>query len=153
MAASPEPDNQINLLLSDFNTRLRDIEDRNRVVKERVLLLGQNLISSRDEMAAEIEQLKKDNAQVKRDMEKVKNLVDNLVSETNKFVRKEEVILIEKMLKDFQPLEFARMKDVGEMIEQKFNEKKAGKQTIKSEKTDKVDETEGKRILDYGNAG
>lgn len=114
-----QPDPQINLLLSDFNTRLRDIEERNRVVKERVLLLGQNLISSREDVDKEIEFLKKETTIAKKEISKIKSLVENILAETDKFVRRDEIALIERMLKDFQPLEFARIKDVEEMIGKK----------------------------------
>jgi hypothetical protein len=137
MAQQTQPDPQINLLLSDFNTRLREMEERNRVVKERVLLLGQNLITSRDESDKDIEQLKADTAQIKRDLEKIKSLIQNILSETDKFARKDEMILIERMLKDFQPIEFVRTKDVEEMINKfKFPE---AKENIKTQKASKED--------------
>lgn len=145
MAQPPQPDPQINLLLSDFNTRLREIEERNRVVKERVLLLGQNLITSRDEADKEVEQLKKDTTQIKRDLDRIKSVVENLLTETDKFARKDEMILVERMLKDFQPLEFARLKDVEDMINQKLGirpQTKPQTENIKTQKTSTREEIE-----------
>lgn len=147
MAIEQPQDNQVNYLLSDFNTRLRDIEERNRVVKERVLLLGQNLISSRDDIDSQMEQLKKDSNQFKRDLDRIKSMVENILQETDKFAKRDELALIERMLKDFQPLEFMRMKDVEEMINQKLGIKKTESNTeedagknIKSGKTSKKEE-------------
>jgi hypothetical protein len=125
---------QINSLLSDFNTRLRDVEERNRVVKERVLLLGQNLISSREDIEKEIDKIKKDNLFLKKEFEKLKNIVENMLNETDKFARKDEMLLIERMLKDFQPLEFAREKDIAEIVAREISKLGIQKQ-IKTTKT------------------
>ena len=121
---------QIQFLLSDFNTRLRDIDERNRLIRERVLLLGKNLIESRQELEDEIKTLKKENHEMKRDLEKLKIVSRNLLSESSKFVKREEVLVVERMLKDFQPLEFMRRKDVEELINKKLEEN--SKKQIKS---------------------
>ena len=49
---------------------------------------------------------------------------NSLLTEFNKFVKRDELVLVERMLKDFQPLEFMRKKDVEELINQKFSIKK-----------------------------
>jgi len=134
MAEQIEAQNQIQFLLSDFNTRLKDLEERNRLIRERVLLLGKNLITSREEIETELTQIKKDNTQIKKDLQKLKSLTENIVSEINKFARKDEMIVIERMLKDFQPLEFARIKDVEDLINEKLLQQTANK-TIKTKKS------------------
>jgi len=129
---SQKEESQTSFLLSDFNTRLKDIEERNSLIKDRVLLLGKNLITIKEDIYEELTELRKQTNQTQRDLEKLKEISNTLVSETNKFARKDEMILIEKMLKDFQPLEFMRRKDVEELIEQKLKPKK-----IKTPKTNK----------------
>ena len=49
--------------------------------------------------------------------EKDQRIIAIILSELDKFARKNEMIVVERMLKDFQPLEFARMKDVQELIQ------------------------------------
>ena len=130
MAEQQEADGQTQFLLSDFNTRLRDLDERNKLIRERVLLLGKNLISSRQEVEDDIREIKKDNQEIKKDLEKIKKVSNSLLTEFNKFVKREEMVLIERMLKDFQPLEFMRKKDVEELIEN-------SKKQIKTTKTTK----------------
>ena len=120
--AQPQ-DAQIKTLLSDFNTRLRDIDERNRLIRERVLLLGKNLISTRQDIEDELKEIKKENFEIKKDLDKIKKISNSLLTEFNKFVKREEMVLIERMLKDFQPLEFMRKKDVEELIEKKLSKK------------------------------
>ena len=118
----PQPqENQIKSLLSDFNTRLRDLDERNKLIRERVLLLGKNLISSRQDIEDELKEIKKNNQEIKQDLEKIKRTSNLLLTEFNKSVKREELALVERMLKDFQPLEFMRKKDVEELIENKIN--------------------------------
>lgn len=132
MARPPAPDDQIQFLLADFNTRLRDTEERNRLIRERILLLGKNLISSRQELEDELRELKKENKEIKSELDKIKKLSENLLSEFNKFVKRDELVLIERMLKDFQPLEFMRRKDVDELIELRMDKTKKEIKTQKS---------------------
>ena len=122
MAEAPAQGDQVQFLLADFNTKLRDIDERNRLIRERVLLLGKNLISSRQELEDELKEIKKENADMKKDIEKIKRISNNLLSEFNKFVKRDEMVVIERMLKDFQPLEFIRKKDVEELIQNKLKE-------------------------------
>ena len=127
MAEQQETSNQSQFLLADFNTKLKDIDERNRLIRERVLLLGKNLISSRQDIEEELKEIKKDNQEIKKDIEKIKKVSNSLLTEFNKFVKREEIIIIERMLKDFQPLEFMRKKDVEELIESKLNSKNTNK--------------------------
>lgn len=137
MAEEVQQTSQIQFLLSDFNTRIKDAEERNRAVRERVLLLGKNLITSKEDIDEELSTLKKLTAQMKRDLEKIKGLTKNIVKETDKFVRRDELLIIERMLKDFQPLDFVRRKDFEELtkkLKQTPSPSTKGKQ-IKTKKT------------------
>jgi hypothetical protein len=124
MAEQKTGEDNFQFLLTDFNTRLRDITERNRLIRERVLLLGQNLISSKDESEESLKKIRKENNEIKDKIEKLEKISNSLLSEFNKFVKRDEIILVERMLKDFQPLEFMRKKDVEEMINQKLSTKK-----------------------------
>lgn len=127
MAEAPIPGDQIQFLLSDFNTRLRDLDERNRLIRERVLLLGKNLISTKQDTEDELREIKKENLEMKHDIEKIKRTTNSLLSEFNKFVKKDEIALVERMLKDFRPLDFARKKDIEELIETKLKDIKTTK--------------------------
>jgi len=115
---------QVQFLLSDFNTRLKDLEERQGAIRERVLLLGKNLISSKEEINNETEATKKQLNKMQTDLEKLKSFSDNFLEELNKFVKRDEVIPIERMLKDFQPLKFVREKDLDRIIKEKLSKAK-----------------------------
>jgi hypothetical protein len=120
MAEQKTEGDNLQFLMSDFNTRLRDLDERNRLIRERVLLLGKNIISSRQELDNDMSEIKKENHEIKRTLEKLQHTSKLLITDINKFVKREEIGIIERMLKDFQPLEFMRRKDVEKMIEEKL---------------------------------
>jgi hypothetical protein len=143
MVDQQAPPENTQFLLTDFNTRLRDIDERNRLIRERVLLLGKNLISSRQEVEDDLRQIKRENQELKSSIEKLTRIAKNLSEDTDKFVKREEIALVERMLKDFQPLEFLRRKDIEELIDKKNGQKGHAsadthhKKQIKTKKTKK----------------
>ncbi len=118
MAEVQQQDNQLQFLLADISTRIRDIEERNNSMRERIQILGQNMLNTRESTEERVSQIEKQNSQIALDLKKIKTNLENLNSEMSNFVRKDEIILVERMLKDFQPLEFIRRKDVEEMLQE-----------------------------------
>ena len=126
--ANPNPQEeqvqQVSYLLSSFNTRLRELEERNKTMRERVMLLSQNFLSLKEEVSGEVKQMKQQLNKIQEEVTRTKTTVQNILTESNNFVRKGEVLVIERMLKDFQPLEFMRRKDIEELIDKKNSEEK-----------------------------
>jgi hypothetical protein len=114
-----QQDNQLQFLLSDLGTRVRDIEERTNTTKERLLLIGSNLLETKEEVQEKVAQIEKQNNQLLTEIKKINSLTQMISSELNNFVRKDEIILIERMLKDFQPLDFMRKKDFEELSQKK----------------------------------
>jgi len=134
MAEEQPQTDQTQAFLADINTRLRDTDERSRLIRERVLLLGKNLIASRQDLEEELKEIKRENIEIKKELEKVKKISDALLSEFNKFVKRDELLLVERMLKDFQPLEFMRKKDVEELIKKSAEKPKKQIKTTKTTK-------------------
>jgi hypothetical protein len=94
------------------NTRLRDLEERNHLLKERVILLGKNLIETKEELEEKISLITKQNNLLINQMEIMEKNVNSILEEVSKAVKRDEMLLIERMLKDFQPLNFVRKEDI-----------------------------------------
>jgi SMC interacting uncharacterized protein involved in chromosome segregation len=116
----------IQFALGDVSTRLRDLDERNKIIRERVLLIGRNLIDVKEDSDEEIRRLKREIDFLKRETEKLTKISKSLLIGLDSFVKKEEIVLVERMLKDFQPLEFVRRKDVEEMIDRRLSQDKIG---------------------------
>jgi hypothetical protein len=106
-------------LLSEFNTKIRDLEEKQRLLKERVLLIGQNLIESRENLEKEVTELKLSVGEMKQDTEKVKHAILRLSEDLDRRARKNEVELLAKQMKMFQPLELVTMDDVKKLLKKK----------------------------------
>jgi esterase/lipase len=112
MDQNQEVDNQY--YFSELSTRLRDIEERSKIIKEKTHVLGKNFVDLKQESTEDIKELRQKVSTIQEDIEKIKSAINFLIRDNAKYVKKEELVSVERMLKDFQPLEFVRMKDLEE---------------------------------------
>lgn len=91
---------------------IRDLEEKQRLLKDRMLLIGQNLIEIKERTEMEITELKRSIEELKQTLERVKSFLETASSEFSKFARKEELEILRKQAKMFQPLEFVRKSDL-----------------------------------------
>lgn len=96
----------------DPNVKLRDIEEKQRILKDRLLLIGQNLIETKEKQEQKILDIKKDIEQIKQDMTRIKSFLETASGEFSKFAKKEDLEILIKQAKMFQPLEFVRISDL-----------------------------------------
>ncbi len=117
MAEQFEP---VSALLAEFATRLNEMEEKQRLIKDRILLIGENLVSTKEEYEKEIIEFKKQINQINSDIKGIKQTSRRIVDELENFARKTEFDILQKQAKMFQPLEFARVKDVQEIVKQEI---------------------------------
>ena len=103
--------------IADVNVKLRDIEEKQNLIKDRILLIGENLISEKQETEEELAELKAKINVLGEEVKKMKLAIQRLVESQENFARKSELQILERQFKMFQPLEFARMSDVKDMID------------------------------------
>jgi len=85
-----------------------DLEERQRLLKDRTLLIGQNLIKLKNENEKEFLELKKEIEILKNTTERMKSFIESISSEFEKFAKKEDLNILIKQAKMFQPLEFVK---------------------------------------------
>ena len=94
---------------TNFQTiRIRDLEEKQRLIKDRILLIGKNLIETKEKTNQELLKLKQDVEIIKVSMDKIKKFIENISEELTKFARKEDLEILAKQAKMFQPLELVR---------------------------------------------
>lgn len=96
----------------DANSKLKDLEEKQRILKDRLLLIGQNLIDVKEKNTQNILEIKKDLEILKDSMEKMISFLETASNEFSKFAKKEDLEILAKQAKIFQPLEFVRKKDL-----------------------------------------
>lgn len=93
---------------NNANARIRNTEEKQGILKERLLLIGKNLIETKENTTEKILEMKKDVDKIKQDVDKIKIFLEAISGEFSKFARKDELKILSKQAKMFQPLEFAR---------------------------------------------
>lgn len=102
--------------MTDINVKLRDIEEKQNLIKDRLLLIGENLISEKQETEVNVSELKVQVKSLEQEIKKIKLTIQRLIESQENFARKSELQILERQFKMFQPLEFARISDVKELI-------------------------------------
>jgi len=98
----------------EMSIKLKDLEEKQRVLKDRLLLIGQNLIDIKEKNNNKILGLKKEIEIMKGSMEKIMMFLETASSEFSKFARKEDLEILTKQAKMFQPLEFVTHSELNE---------------------------------------
>jgi hypothetical protein len=116
-----ESQESVSALLSEFGTRLNEVEEKQRLIKDRVLLIGENLISTKEQYEKELGEFRKQISDITSDLKSIKQLNKRIVDELENYARKTEVEIVERQIKMFQPLEFARIQDIKNLVQKELN--------------------------------
>jgi len=95
-----------------INSSTRDIEESQRNLKDKLTLTGQNLILFKEKYEREILELKKDIEILKNSTRRVTDFIETLSGEMQKFAKKEDLDILTKQAKMFQPMEFVKKSDL-----------------------------------------
>ena len=101
-----------NQYFTETSTKVRDLEEKQRIIKDRILLIGQNLIEMKEDVHIAFLDIKKDIEIMKRDIERLKSFFETASGEFSKFAKKEELEILSRQAKMFQPLELVTRRDL-----------------------------------------
>jgi predicted nucleic acid-binding Zn-ribbon protein len=99
-------------IVGDINMRIKDLEEKQRMQKERLLLIGENLVEIKESVDEKILDIKKDIEMLKQNIERMTSFLESASREFSKFAKKEDLDILSKQAKMFQPLDFVRKKDL-----------------------------------------
>lgn len=112
------------MFLTDINVKLRDIEERQNLIKDRLLLIGENLVAEKEETENEIITLKSQVRNIEEEIKKMGLIIQRIIEAQDNFARKSEVEILKRQFKMFQPLEFARISDVEDIVKKAIQKDK-----------------------------
>jgi len=92
--------------------KLKDLEEKQKILKDRIVLIGESLIEAREETEQKILEIKKELVILKQNTERLVSFLETASAEFSKFARKEDLEILSKQAKMFQPMEFVRKKDL-----------------------------------------
>jgi len=120
---SQQPD-PISSIISEFGIRMNEIEEKQRLLKDRVLLIGNNLVGAKEEYDKQFLDVKKQIKNLEQEIKTIKQLNERIINEIGNFARKSELEIVKRQFKIFEPLEFARIKDVKQIIKDELSKSK-----------------------------
>jgi len=94
--------------VSTSNIRIRDLEEKNRILRNQVLLIGRNLVEVREKNNEEILEIKKELELVRQNLERLTSFLEMASEEFSKFARREDLEILSKQARMFQPLELRK---------------------------------------------
>jgi hypothetical protein len=107
-----EQEGYIQQAFGDSNSRMVSIEEKQRILKDQILLLGQNLIEVKEKTNKRMMEMKKDIELIKQTVERMSSFLETISGEFSKFAKKEDLEILTRQAKMFQPLDFVRKKDL-----------------------------------------
>jgi len=119
-----EQQDPVSILLSEFGTRLNELEEKQRLIKERILLIGENLVSTKEEYEKREIELRKQLIEMTYDLKSVKQVNKRIIEELENFARREEFAILERQIRIFQPLEYARVQDIKNIVQKEMSSHK-----------------------------
>ena len=120
MVEPEQTQSPVNSILSEFSTRLNEIEEKQRLLKDRLLLVGENLISTKEDQEKQLTEIKNQLKQMDFDIKTIKQLNKRITETLDEFARKSDLEILNRQLKMFQPLEFARISDIKKIVSEEL---------------------------------
>jgi hypothetical protein len=121
----PEPRqvNALSAMLSDINTRINDLEEKQNVLTEKLSVLSQTLLNTTQRLNKDHEIIIEDLSAMKQALQKMRDALNMMIEQTGDFVRRNEVQMLDKYMKNWQPMKFATIEDVKKMISEAIKNK------------------------------
>lgn len=110
--------------LNELNIKIRDLEERQKMLKDRVLLIGKNLVEVKESIEESLAELKKNVELFRQEIFKLKDSMSLLSEETESLARKSELEILQRQIKMFEPLNYARIEDIEGIMEEMLKKKK-----------------------------
>ncbi|MDI6737031.1 MAG: hypothetical protein QME12_00760 [Nanoarchaeota archaeon] len=114
-------------IIVELVNRIRILESKYTLMSERLLVVNQNMIEHHKQLTKEIKVNEGVVRDLKNDLEKVKNILKHLSEEAANFSRKDEVKLLEKYIKLWNPLNFVTDSDVKNIVQRELRRIEEGR--------------------------
>ena len=109
---TPEQVDYSNQSAGNLTSKVRDIEEKQRVMKDRLLLIGQNLIETKEKTTQQVLDIKKDIENIKQTVGRLSSFLETISNEFSKFAKKEDLEILARQAKMFQPMELVTKKEL-----------------------------------------
>jgi len=111
---------EISAIFADFNTKLKSMEEKHEMLKERVLLVSQSFLRTEERLSKEFALMREGMKEARMDLDRLKENLSQVIRDSSDFARREELLVLDKYMKLWEPLKFIKEEDVKKMINEKL---------------------------------
>ena len=111
-------------VVNELANRLRILEGKQSLLSEKLLVMNQNVLEEYKKLLDKIKSLESTMQDDKVDVGKVKNIVKHLSEEASKFAQQNDVKVLEKYIKLWDPMNFVTEKDVQRIVQESLPKKR-----------------------------
>lgn len=108
------------------NVRIRDLEEKERSLRNKVRLIGENLVDLREKTNGDISEIKSEIEKIKSNLNRTLSFIESASEQFSKFARKEDLEILSKQAKMFQPLNLSNPQSINQ--NQSINQQKTQQQ-------------------------
>lgn len=108
----------------DINTKLTDIEEKHNLLRDRVLMADEGFLKTLDLIKKEISIIKDNIRDLKKNLESMKETEQGIIDDLNNFARKEELHILERYMKLWEPLKFVKADEVKKIVKEEMKKDK-----------------------------
>jgi CHASE3 domain sensor protein len=100
-----EQSNYTDQYFGEVTLKLRDLEEKQKILKDRLFLIGENLVELKDKLNNENLEIKKNMTIMQDQLKKMLSFLETASSEMSKFAKKEDLEILYKQARMFQPFQ------------------------------------------------
>ncbi len=132
----------INTKVNDIATRLKILEERYMMIRRKSQLGEQNIVEAQKEHFEELQLLNESLLDVKHTIRDVVEKVSLLSDEVNHFATKNDLVVLQRYVEFWEPMDFVTRKEVNDFLRRKLGKKKTTANAPTSDKEDKKENKE-----------
>jgi archaellum component FlaC len=118
MPTEEENVSSISALFGEFSRRLTDMEENFRMLKDRLLAVSKTMLSHTEKVNKDVLALREEVREIRNELDRLRETVEHVVAESSEFARREELKMIERYAKVFEPLHYTTEEDVRRIIKE-----------------------------------
>jgi len=115
-----QQENSINEIIG----RLRINESKISTLRERLLVTDSNMISEYKNLVQEVKNVNTDIRELKNELQNLKEIMQNVTKGLEKFASSQDVLVLEKYINMWNPLNFVTEKEVKDLIQENAGSKR-----------------------------
>lgn len=119
--------NEISALIGEFNTKVKDIEERHDLLTEKVNLMVQSFLKQQEREGRDQAMMRDEIKELRFEVDRLNENIRHIIQDSAEFARRNELKVLEKYIKLWEPLKFLKEEEVKSIVDEKIKKASKGK--------------------------